>query len=90
VVGAGTYVQSYAMVESSVLFGGTMGREHLLETTIGRHCKVRNAILDRHVTLHDGTSIGYDRAEDERRGLKTVGIPGSTDYVVAVRRGTIL
>ena len=29
-------------------------------------------------------SIGYDRAEDERRGLKTVSITGSSDYIVVV------
>ncbi len=90
VIGAGTFVQSYALVESSVIFGGTGHRERVLETSIGRHCRIRNAILDRHVTLHEGTVIGYDRAEDERRGLKTVDIAGSSGYVVAVARDTVL
>jgi glucose-1-phosphate adenylyltransferase len=90
VIGAGTFIQSYSQVENSVLFGGSSGREHVLETSIGRHCRIRNAILDRHVTLREGTVIGYDRAEDERRGLKTVDIPGGRDYVVAVGRDTIL
>ena len=90
VVGAGTFVQSYALVESSVIFGGEVHRDLVLETSIGRHCRIRNAILDRHVTLHEGTVIGYDRAEDERRGLKTVSIPGSEDYVVAVARDTVI
>ncbi len=76
-VGAGTFVQSYALVESSVIFGGEVHRDRVLETSIGRHCRIRNAILDRHVTLREGTVIGYDRAEDERRGLKTACIPGS-------------
>jgi glucose-1-phosphate adenylyltransferase len=90
VVGAGTFVQSYALVESSVIFGGEVHRDLVLETSIGRHCRIRNAILDRHVTLHEGTVIGYDRAEDDRRGLKTACIPGSEDYVVVVPRDTVL
>jgi glucose-1-phosphate adenylyltransferase len=90
VVGAGTFVQSYALVENSVIFGGTVHREHVLETSIGRHCRIRNAILDRHVTLREGTVLGYDRYEDERRGLKTVSITGTQDYVVGVGRNTVL
>jgi glucose-1-phosphate adenylyltransferase len=90
VVGAGTFVQSYALVEASVIFGGEVHRELVLETSIGRHCRIRNAILDRHVTLQEGTIIGYDRADDERRGLKTASIPGSDAYVVAVGRDTVL
>jgi len=73
-----------------VIFGGEVHRELVLETSIGRHCRIRNAILDRHVTLQEGTIIGYDRADDERRGLKTASIPGSDAYVVAVGRDTVL
>jgi len=90
VVGAGTFVQSYALVESSVIFGGEVHRDLVLETSIGRHCRIRNAILDRHVTLREGTVIGYDREDDQRRGLKTVAIPGTGEYMVAVARDTIL
>jgi hypothetical protein len=42
------------------------------------------------VTLGEGTMIGYDRAEDEARGLKTQPIAGSSDYVVVVPRDTVL
>jgi glucose-1-phosphate adenylyltransferase len=90
VVGAGTFVQSFALVESSVIFGGDVHRERVMETSIGRHCRIRNAILDRHVVLQEGTIIGYDRQDDEQRGLKTFTIPGSDDYVVAVSRDTVL
>jgi len=90
VVGAGTFIQSYALVESSVIFGGEVHRELVLETSIGRHCKIRNAILDRHVTLREGIVIGYDRREDERRGLKTAPIAGTDSYVVAVARDAVL
>jgi glucose-1-phosphate adenylyltransferase len=90
VVGAGTFVQSYAVVESSVVFGGTVHKAQVHETSIGRHCRIRNAILDRHVTLREGTVLGYDRAEDERRGLRTITIPGTQDHVVVVGFGTVL
>lgn len=90
VVAGGTIVHSHALVEYSVLFGGQMHKDRVLETSIGRHCKVRNAILDRHVTLREGTVIGYNREDDERRGLKTVTIAGTNDYVVAVGRDAVI
>ena len=42
------------------------------------------------MTLQAGTTLGYDRDEDQSRGLKTVSIPGTDDYIVAVGRGTVL
>ena len=90
VLSAGTIVHSHAVVEQSVLFGGQLYKERMLETSIGEHCRVRNAIVDRHVTLRDGTVIGYDREEDEARGLKTVAIPGTDQHVVVVARDTVL
>ena len=90
VVAGGTIVHSHAVVEYSVLFGGQLHKDRVLETSIGRHCKVRNAILDRHVTLREGTVIGYNREDDERRGLKTVTIAGTNDYVVAVGRDAVI
>jgi glucose-1-phosphate adenylyltransferase len=90
VLGAGTVVHSHAVVEYSVIFGGTIHKERLMETSIGRHCRVRNAIIDRHVTLREGTVIGYDRADDERRGLRTQPIAGRSDYVAVVARDTEL
>jgi glucose-1-phosphate adenylyltransferase len=90
VLGAGSILHSHALVEHSVLFGGTIFKERMLETSIGRYSRVRNAIIDRNVTLREGTMIGYDRAEDEARGLKTQSISGSNDYVVVVPRGTVL
>ena len=90
VLGAGTIVHSHALVEHSVIFGGTIHKERVLETSIGRHCRVRNAILDPKVTLREGTTIGCDRADDERRALKTQSIAGSSDYVVVVPRNAVL
>jgi len=90
VLGSGTIVHSHALVENSVLFGGTIHKEKVLETSISRHCRVRNAILDRHVILREGTTIGFNRADDERRGLRTQLITGSSDWVVAVTRDAVL
>ncbi len=84
VLGSGVYVHSWAMIEKSVLLGGSIRGGILTETSIGRHCRVRNAIIDKNVHLSENTSIGYDRAADERRGLKTVSMTGSSDYIVVV------
>jgi glucose-1-phosphate adenylyltransferase len=72
------------MIESSVLMGGSLRGGLITETSIGRHCKVRNAIIDKNVHLSEGTIIGYDRADDEKRGLRTQAIAGTDDYVVVV------
>ena len=34
---------------------------------IGRHCRIRNAIIDKHVRVPGGTEIGYDAEADRRR-----------------------
>ena len=51
-------VNSYASVEESILFENV---------NIGRHCRIRKAIIDKHVDIPPGTSIGYDLEEDRRR-----------------------
>ncbi len=33
---------------------------------IGRHCRIRHAIIDRDVHIPDGTVIGYDPNEDKK------------------------
>lgn len=84
VLGSGLYVHSWALIEKSVLLGGAIRGGSLTETSIGRRCRVRNAIIDKNVQLSENTSIGYDRADDERRGLKTVSITGTSDHIVVV------
>lgn len=84
VLGCGVYVHSWALVEKSVLLGGEMRGGILTETSIGRRCRVRNAIIDKNVHLSENLSIGYDRGEDDRRGLKTVPITGSDEHIVVV------
>ena len=90
VLGSGVYVHSYSLVESSVLFGGALRGGYITETDIGRHCRIRNAIIDKNVRLTAGTSVGYDRADDERRGLKTVPVGDGSEYIVVVPKDCIL
>ncbi|MBQ4335384.1 MAG: glucose-1-phosphate adenylyltransferase [Myxococcaceae bacterium] len=87
ILGPGTHVHSYSYIENSVLMGGEMSGETLLETSIGRGCLVRNAIIDRNVRLSPGTYIGVDRGNDEARGLKTVPIHGGGEHLVVVPKG---
>jgi glucose-1-phosphate adenylyltransferase len=90
VLGCGVYLHSYALVERSVLLGGRLRGGIITETDIGRRCRVRNAIIDKNVRLSENTSIGYDRAEDERRGLKTVSIFGGSDHIVVVPKDSAI
>jgi glucose-1-phosphate adenylyltransferase len=50
-------VNSYAEIDSSIIF---------THVDIGRHCRIKRAIIDRDVHLPEGTVIGYDPAEDKR------------------------
>jgi len=64
--------------------GGSMMGGLLKETVIGRYCKVRNAVIDKNVVIAAGTVLGYNRQEDEKRGLTTHDIKGTGDYIVVV------
>jgi glucose-1-phosphate adenylyltransferase len=54
-------VNSYAQVESSILFEGV---------DVGRHCRIRRAIIDKDVKIPQNTNIGYDPEHDRRRGFQ--------------------
>ena len=54
-------VNSFSSVERSVLFEDVM---------VGRHAKVKNAIIDKQVDIPPGTTIGYDLAQDAERGFR--------------------
>jgi glucose-1-phosphate adenylyltransferase len=60
VVGPMCRINSYASVEDSILFEGV---------NVGRHAKVRNAIIDKGVHIPAGTQIGFDADEDRSRGF---------------------
>ncbi len=51
-------VNSYSDIDSSVIF---------THVNIGRHCRIRRAIIDRDVHIPDGTVIGYDADEDRKK-----------------------
>jgi glucose-1-phosphate adenylyltransferase len=39
------------------------------DVIVGRHAEIRNAILDKNVTVPDGARIGFDCDEDRARGF---------------------
>jgi glucose-1-phosphate adenylyltransferase len=51
-------VNSYSQVEASILFS---------HVNVGRHCRIRKAIIDRDVHIPEGTVIGYDTEEDKKK-----------------------
>jgi glucose-1-phosphate adenylyltransferase len=55
-------VNSYSEVESSIVFS---------HVNIGRHCRIRRAIIDRDVHIPEGTVIGYDHEADRQRYFVT-------------------
>ena len=55
-------VNSYSDVDASIIFS---------HVNIGRHCRIRRAIIDRDVHLPEGTVIGYDREADKRNYFVT-------------------
>jgi glucose-1-phosphate adenylyltransferase len=60
VLGPQARVNSYAEVDSSILFS---------RVNVGRHAKIRRAIIDKDVSIPEGIEIGYDHDEDRRRGF---------------------
>ncbi len=68
ILGQETRVNSYAQVDESILFD---------RVDIGRHAKVRRAIIDKGVHIPAGFEIGYDHELDRRRGF-TVSDQGIT------------
>ena len=55
-------VNSYSEVDSSILFS---------HVNVGRHCRIRKAIIDRDVHIPEGTTIGYDTEADRQRYFVT-------------------
>lgn len=59
IIGPLSKVNSYSLVEDSILFENV---------NIGRHVKIRKAIIDKSVTIPDGSTIGYDFEADQQKG----------------------
>lgn len=51
-------IQSWATVEESVIMD---------DVVVGRHCKIKKAIIDKHNTIPAHTEIGYNPNEDKKR-----------------------
>jgi len=75
-LGYNTRVNSYAEVDDSIIYN---------HVSIGRRCRIRRAIIDRHVSLPEGTVIGYDAAADRQRFTVSDG-----GIVVVVRQESML
>lgn len=58
VIGRNVRIHSFSAVENSVIMDWV---------EIGRHCRIRNAIIDKANIIPSGTAIGYDGAEDHAR-----------------------
>ena len=76
IIGANCRVNSYASVEDSILFD---------DVEVGRHSRIRRAIIDKGVRIPPETEIGYDPAMDAARGL-TVTDSG----LVVIARGELI
>jgi glucose-1-phosphate adenylyltransferase len=57
IIGRNVFVHSFSLVADSILMDGV---------DVGRHCKIRRAIIDKGVHLPPGTEIGYDSDRDAR------------------------
>lgn len=60
ILGVGVRVNSFALAEDSIFFSGV---------DIGRHAKIRRAIVDKDVHIPAGVEIGYDSELDQARGF---------------------
>jgi len=68
-------VNSYSEVTGSIL---------MERVDIGRHCKIRNTVIDKDVVVPQGTTIGYDHDQDAKRFRIS---PGG---IVVVSKGQII
>ena len=59
ILGPRCKINSYTLVEDSILFENV---------TVGRHVKIKKAIIDKNVVIQDGRNIGYDLETDRRHG----------------------
>jgi glucose-1-phosphate adenylyltransferase len=60
IIGSQCRINSYAQVEDSILFD---------KVNVGRHARIRRAIIDKGVTIPKRIEIGFDHDEDRRRGF---------------------
>jgi glucose-1-phosphate adenylyltransferase len=75
ILGPRCFIHSWANVSESILFD---------DVEIGRNCRIRRAIIDKHVKVPAGTEIGYDEEADRRR------FTVSDEGVVVIPKGIVL
>lgn len=75
ILGPRVFVHSWAQVEDCVVFD---------EVDVGRHAKVRRAIIDKGVKIPDGEEIGYDLEKDRQRFTVT------PNGVVVIPKGMVV
>ena len=73
ILSPGVRINSYALVEDSILFDGVL---------VGRHARVRKAIVDKDVRIPSGFEVGWNREADLARGLTV-----TEDGVTVVAKG---
>jgi glucose-1-phosphate adenylyltransferase len=76
VLSPGTRIDSWSQVERAVI---------LHNCRISRHAIVRNAILDKNVTVLEGAIVGVDKQRDRVRGLTV-----SSGGITAVGSGQVV
>jgi len=59
ILGPRCKVNSYSLIEDSILFENV---------SVGRNVKIRKAIIDKNTVIPDGSIIGYNLEEDQRKG----------------------
>jgi len=73
IVSPGVRVNSFALVEDAILFG---------DVDVGRHARIRRAIIDKDVRIPTGFEIGWNRETDLNRGFTI-----TEDGIVVVAKG---
>ena len=73
IVSPGVRVNSFALVEDAILFG---------DVDVGRHARIRRAIIDKDVRIPTGFEIGWNRETDLDRGFTI-----TEDGIVVVAKG---
>jgi glucose-1-phosphate adenylyltransferase len=76
ILGYDVRVNSYCEISDSIIYN---------HVNIGRHSRIRRAIVDRHVTLPERTEIGFDLEADRRRFHVT-----DSGIVVVIRQESLI
>ncbi|MEZ6139227.1 MAG: glucose-1-phosphate adenylyltransferase [Zavarzinella sp.] len=69
-------VNSYAVVEDSILFDGVQ---------VGRNCRIRRTIVDKNTVIPCDTTVGFDLDLDRRRGFHV-----SEEGIVVIPRDAVI